>query len=334
MIKVALVGAAHIHTPGFIKRLKERAADVAVAHVWDHDDERAKRRAAELGAPTISSVNKIWTDDSIQAVIICSETDRHKKLVLSGATAKKHMFVEKPLGLGSSDSYAMAAAIEQSGVIFQTGYFMRSNPIQLFIHDQIQQGNFGKVTRVRASNCHSGALKGWFDTEWRWMANPHEAGCGAFGDLGTHGLDQLLWWMGEVESATASIHTVINKYPECDEYGEGMIKFKNGAVATLAAGWVDVANPVQFEVAGTEGHATVVNGQLFYQSEKIPGADGKQPWTQLPPANPGPLDLFIDAVSGNPDLPLVKVREAAAATAVMEAMYKGARMGRWVVPKR
>ena len=36
----------------------------------------------------IRNVNKIWTDPEIQGVVICSETDRHKKLVLSGAGAK------------------------------------------------------------------------------------------------------------------------------------------------------------------------------------------------------------------------------------------------------
>ena len=333
MIKVALVGAAHIHTPGFIKRLKERSSDVTVTCVWDHDDERAKRRAAELNVPAIRNVNKIWTDPEIQAVVICSETDRHKKLVLSGAGAKKHMFVEKPLGMGSADSYAMASAIEQMGLIFQTGYMMRTRPIQLFIKDQIEKGNFGKITRVRYSVCHQGALAGWFDTEWRWMANPTESGVGGFGDLGTHGLDILLWWMGEIESATGQILTAINKYPECDEFGEGMLKFKNGAIGTLAGSWVDVANPIEFQVAGTEGHAYVQNGQLFFQSTKVEGADGKSPWTQLPAALNSPLDNFLDAVSGKTDLPLVKPREAAYVCSVTEAIYQGAKMGRWVVPK-
>ena len=60
---------------------------------------------------------------------------------------------------------AMAASIEHAGVKFQTGYFMRGNPIHLFLREQIHRGNFGKITRVRGSNCHSGALGGWFDTK-------------------------------------------------------------------------------------------------------------------------------------------------------------------------
>jgi len=43
MINVALVGCAHIHTPGFIKRLKART-DVSVLAVWDHDAARAAKK--------------------------------------------------------------------------------------------------------------------------------------------------------------------------------------------------------------------------------------------------------------------------------------------------
>ena len=45
---IALVGCAHIHTPGFVKTLKKRT-DIKVKFVWDHDAERAKKDAAELG---------------------------------------------------------------------------------------------------------------------------------------------------------------------------------------------------------------------------------------------------------------------------------------------
>ena len=49
MVYLALVGGAHIHVPNFIKRVQARD-DVAVSHVWDHDPDRAQRRAAALGA--------------------------------------------------------------------------------------------------------------------------------------------------------------------------------------------------------------------------------------------------------------------------------------------
>ncbi|MRR52571.1 MAG: Gfo/Idh/MocA family oxidoreductase, partial [Rhodocyclaceae bacterium] len=326
-ITMAFVGCAHIHTPGFIDLLKKRE-DVRVKTVWDHDAERARKRAEQLGAAVEPNVSKIWSDPEIQAAVICSETDRHHQLVLQGAAARKHLFVEKPLGITGKESLAMAKAIEKAGVLFTTGYFMRTDPKHLFLKQEIASGNFGVITRARGSNCHSGSLGGWFDTEWRWMADPKIAGVGAFGDLGTHKLDILMWLLGDVDAVTASIRPVTRRYGDCDETGEGMIRFKSGVIGTLAAGWVDVEDPVQLLISGTEGHAVIFNDRLYYQSKKA-GASSKEPVTNLPKGPRAPLDQFVDAVGGASGHSLVSPAEAAARVVVMEAMYQGAQGGKW-----
>jgi predicted dehydrogenase len=328
-VQLALVGAAHIHTPGFIKRLNDRP-EFKVKYVWDHAEQRARGRAAELGAAVATDLDQVWEDASISGVIICSETNRHAPLVTAAAAAGKHLFVEKPLGLGAQDAYDMAEAIERAGVIFQTGYFQRGSPINRFLKAQLEAGSFGKVTRYRQVNCHAGSLKGWFDTEWRWMADPQQAGCGAFGDLGTHALDIMLWLLGPVERLTADLGVATGRYGECDEYGEGLLHFAGGAVGSLAAGWVDVAQPVSLVVSGTLGHACVFHNQLYFQSELVPGADGKTAWTDLPAPWPHAFELFLDALVGRQDVPLVSARQAAYRSAVMEALYRAARSRSWV----
>jgi predicted dehydrogenase len=331
MATVALIGCGHIHTPGFVKRLQARS-DVTIKYVWDHQPERAAKQAEALNSHTIAEVGAVWTDPQIDGVVICSETDRHEPLVLAAAAAKKHIFAEKPLGLGATDAYRMAAAIKKAGVLFQTGYFQRGNPLHLFLREQIGAGAFGTITRIRHTNCHAGSLKGWFDTEWRWMADPAQAGVGGFGDLGTHSLDILLWLMGGVKDVTASIKAVTGRYGDCDETGEALINFASGAIGSLAAGWVDVAHPISAIVSGTQGHAYIVNGKLFFQSEHVSGADGKEPWEKLPEAWPHAFELYLDALNGK-NAPLVAVEEAAVRSSVMEAMYEASRRQAWVTPK-
>lgn len=342
MIHLALVGGAHIHTPGFIKTLGERH-DVKVTAVWDHDANRARVRSAALpGSSVVDDVRRIWDDRTIRGAVICSETNRHEELVLAGAAAGKHLFVEKPLGMGAADSERMADAIEKAGVIFQTGYFRRGDRIARFVRQLVRDGAFGTITRARHSNCHSGSLGGWFDDKpdnpadsWRWMADPAVAGCGAFGDLGTHVLDILMWILGDVASCTASIRSVTGRYGDCDESGEGMLQFTSGVVGTFAAGWVDVADPIGLMIAGTRGHAVVAHHKLYLRSDAIEGADGKTPydWDKLPPALPHAFVLFLDAVAGHPDVELVTAREAARRSAVMEALYEAARTRTWVSPR-
>ena len=328
MKRIAIAGCAHIHTPNFVKILKARE-DVKVTGVWDHDARRAKENADILNTKVYASDAEIWDDSSIDAVVICSETNRHRELVLRAAKTKKHMFVEKPLGFAGRDALEMADAIEKSGVLFQTGYFMRGNPVHLFLKQQIEAGVFGTITRIRHSNCHCGSLGGWFDTQWRWMADPAIAGCGAFGDLGTHSLDILMWFLGVPERVAADIRTVTGRYgADCDESGEGLLHFPSGTVGTLAGGWVDLANPVTCEISGTEGHAAVVNGQLYFKSNHVTGADGKEPWTALPAEWPHAFVLFLEALAGK-KVKLVSAREAALRSVVMETLYKAAKHTRW-----
>lgn len=328
-ITIAFVGVGHIHTPGYIKLARQRP-DLNIKYVWDHDAARAEQRAKEVGAQVPADAGVIWSDPEVRAVVILSETDRHHDLVLAAAKAGKHMFVEKPMGITAKSSLEMAAAIEKAGVIFTTGYFMRTDPKNLFLKAQIAAGSFGEITRIYASNSHSGSLGGLFDTEWHWMADPKIAGVGGFGDLGTHQLDILMWLLGDVQSVSANIRPVTHRYGDCDETGEALIMFKNKVNGTLAAGWVDPEDPVKLIISGTKGNAVIVNNELFFRSEKVAGSSNHKPWTDLPAPSKPPMQQFFDSVAGAKNEPLVTPREAAARVTVMEAMYHASAKHSWV----
>ncbi len=330
---IAFVGCAHIHVPGFISRIQERPG-LLVKYTWDHDAERSTKCAAKLNARPVSDLQAIWNDADVESVIICSETNRHEELVLAAVAARKRMFVEKPLGIGAADAYKMARAIDDAGLTFQTGYFMRGQPIHLVVKEHVEKGSFGTITRIRHTNCHQGSLGGWFDSEWRWMADPTLAGVGAFGDLGTHSLDILLWLMGDVESATASVRVATGRYGDCDEYGEGMLNFASGTVGTLAAGWVDWTNATWLHLSGTEGFAYAIGDQLYLHSKHIADADGQTPWTLPGEGKAAGFDLFLDFLEGKADAGFVTPQEAAYRCAVMEAMYQGSRSETWIRPRK
>ena len=334
MARIGILTTAHIHTPDFIKRLKERP-DVQVAAVWDPDAALAKKFAGELGAPDAASADKILGDPSIEAVVITGTTAQHDGLVVAAARAGKHLFAEKPLATTAAEANRIFTAIKETGVLFQTGHFMRSNPIHRFIKREIDAGNLGTITRARHSNCHSGATSGWFDKDYRWFFQKDQAGGGGFYDMGCHSVDILVHFFGPIASATAALAPKTIKYPQIDEYGEGLVKFKNGVLATIAGGWVDVANPITCLIAGTEGHLVVVSGKVFYTSKKtaIPGADGKQPIdpAQFPAALPGPFDLFFDVLAGKQEKTcLIPIEDALNVCLSMDAMYQGDRLGQWV----
>jgi predicted dehydrogenase len=332
---IAFAGVAHIHTPGFINTISKRA-DVRVKSVWDPDARKSAHRASELNAQ-VAELDAIAADPEIGAVVVCSETDRHEAIVVKLANARKHLFVEKPLGIAASDAFRMAAAIERAGVLFHTGYFRRGDAGIRKIKQWIDDGTLGTITRIRGSNCHTGALAGWFDERsekpwesWRWMADTRQSGVGAFGDLGTHLLDILMWFLGPVKAVTATLDPVTNRYPGCDETGEALFRFERGTIATLAAGWVDHADPVALLASGTKGHAAIIHGKLV---ARIPDLKIDGEVADLPQPVPNGFGAFLDALTGK-DVPLVGAREAADRSAVMEAMYRAAESHTWVTPSK
>lgn len=342
---LAFIGCAHIHTQDFVERLRRRRDtedfrwNVAVRLVWDHDRTRAEQTAAALGSdarPTVD-LDEVLSDPEVDGVVIASENVRHPHLVAACARAGKHIFVDKPLALTAADAYRLAAEVDRRGIIFQTGYLRRAEPAALFLRGAIQAGHLGTVTRARVVIGHAGALEGWFDNQWRWMADPEQAGFGGFGDVATHAVDLLQWVLGDraaVAQVTAKTANLTGRYPGTDEYGEALMVFEDGTLGSVAGSWIDRTAPLVIEIAGTEGHAHFAHGQLRYSSEHVAGADGRTPWTDLPSPLPHAFDLYLDALLGASDVPLVGVWEAADRVAVMEAMYDAAGSGRWVSPTR
>ena len=228
---MALVGGAHIHTQGYIQILQGRK-DVKVKCVWDHDAARAAKLAGVLGCPVVNDLKTIWSDAEIKSVVICSETDQHKDLVLAAAAAGKNMFVEKPLGFTSADSQAMAAAIEKAKVIFTTGYFMRTDPVLLFLKDQVRKGQLRQNfpgARFKLSQRFAGPLV-LRNPDIRWMGRSEDRGSPApSGIWGRMPWISLMWMFGDVESITADVKVVTGNYGDCDESGEGLMQFQKTA---------------------------------------------------------------------------------------------------------
>ncbi len=319
--RLAFLGVSHIHAGGFSDLAFARG--FTCAGVFDWDATRAATIASKLDAP-VRELEELLADDSVDAYVIVSQTVRHQDLIPLVAPLGRPIFADKPLGTSRKAAESLAKLLQKHNAVFHTGYFQRGSAEVQTINHWVKSGRFGQITRARMSNCHSGALGGWFDTDYKWMTEREQAGCGAYGDLGSHGVDLLMWMFGDVEQVVASVAPGTDRYPGCDEVGEGILKFKNGVIATLAASWDDVASPYRLQITGTEGHA-ILGDELRWA-----GKDGRwETVTDLEPAAPAGFAAFLDHLEGN-NVPLISPAEAAARTAVVQAIYESVDKSKWV----
>ena len=323
-VGVGVLGAAHVHFERYA-RLLVAEAGIDVKAVYD-DNPSLGRQAEELtGGARAGSVDEILDRDDIDAVVILSENIKHEAYAVAAAEAGKHLFVEKPLDIRGDRADRIAAAVKDAGVLFQTGYFMRSMNQLRFLRDAFRGGKFGRVTRMRVQYAHGGSLGSMWDGHHAWMVDLDQVGRGALGDLGIHCLNVILWMTegDALQEISAQVGNATGRFGGIDEYGEALLRFESGLLVTMGAGYVDRNDVNRIEISGTEGHAYMNRGRVFLNCPAITGTNQERYWSDFPDALEHPFSLFLQALQGH-EVPLVSVEEAARDVRVMDRIYAAA----------
>ena len=86
--------------------------------------ESAGRVSRELGCPRAATLEQIWQDPAVDAVIVATPNYLHKEHVMAAARAGKHVFCEKPFALNTADARAMVECCRAQGVKLMVGHIM------------------------------------------------------------------------------------------------------------------------------------------------------------------------------------------------------------------
>ena len=116
------------------------------------------RRAAKAeGAPlpetkvdTYQDYRKLYARSDVDAVVIASTNFWHSLHAIHALQAGKHVYVEKPVSFTPWEGRQLNAAAERYGKIIVAGYQNRSDPGPQEGIRFVQEGNLGKIQKVRA----------------------------------------------------------------------------------------------------------------------------------------------------------------------------------------
>ncbi len=144
-LKIGLIGAGRIgrlHAEHLTTRIP--SADlIMVADV----SEEAARQCAELYAipDATQDYHAVLDHPDIQAVVICSSTDTHARIIEEAAQAGKHIFCEKPIALDLPSIDRTLDAVERAGVKLQIGFNRRFDANYRRVRQAVEQGEIGHL---------------------------------------------------------------------------------------------------------------------------------------------------------------------------------------------
>ena len=331
MVRVALLGMAHVHAGGYAQAV-QRSPDAEITCVWDGDPQRGRPAAEQYGVPYVSDLRAAVIRDDVDGVVVNAPTAQHPEVIGAALEAGKHVFTEKALAIHTREADELVQAVRRSGIQFMISLPSRTRPETLFMRTALDEGLLGDVTMMRARVAHSAALDGWFKGGSAWFGDAALAGGGSLFDLGCHTVDVMRWFLGEPESVTAMTTNFAKAY-DIDDQCIALVRFKNGALGILDVSWVHRAGPNTTEIYGTEGF--VGNGYpglgLHLQSRKLPlrEFDGTVLPRSLPRALPSPLEQWINAIAHHEPM-TITVEDGRNLTQLLEGIYESARSGREV----
>jgi myo-inositol 2-dehydrogenase / D-chiro-inositol 1-dehydrogenase len=227
-LKVGLIGAGRIGRL-HAEHLASRIPSADLVMVADPFEEAARSCAERYGIPSYGRDYRAVLDHpNIQAVVICSSTDTHARIIEEAAQAGKHIFCEKPIALDLPSIDQALDAVKRSGVKLQIGFNRRFDTNYRRVHQAVEQGEIGRPLVLYIVSR---------DPEPPPIEYIRVSG-GIFLDMAIHDFDMARYLVGsEVEEVFAQANSISD--PIIAEAGDVenalvMLRFANGVIGTIS----------------------------------------------------------------------------------------------------
>ena len=205
-LRVGVVGAGI--GAGYIAGFQTQP-DVEVTAICARTTARMGDVAAKYSIPHAYTVyEEMLAREPLDIVAIATPNYLHHPMVLAALDAGKHVLCDKPLAMTAAQAAEMAARAESSRVKHFVPFTWRFVPASLYMKEIIDSGFLGEL---RHSNVRF-YVSGWGDPEgpMRWQYDADKAGSGALGNLGSHAIHLVEWWLGPIQRVCSRLRTAVS----------------------------------------------------------------------------------------------------------------------------
>ena len=170
-------------------------------------------------------------ENQIELIGIATESGSHAEIALYCIDHGINLIIEKPIAMSMEDADEIVRRSEEKGVKVAACHQNRFNVAVQELRKAVETGRFGKLS-------HGSVHVRWNRNEGYYAQAPwrgkwaHDGG--ALMNQCIHGIDLLRWMMGgEAEEVYGVTRQRFHDYLEAEDIGMAVVKFKNGAVATI-----------------------------------------------------------------------------------------------------
>jgi predicted dehydrogenase len=276
----------------------------------------ARRESAEAAAKAFD-VPHAYDDwqamlkaHALDLVCIATPTVTHAPMTLAALEAGAHVLCEKPTAMDAGEAKAMLDRAEALGRVHMIDHELRFNPNRRRIRELIASGAIGTVRHVSIVTIGNAFGDPRARPAGDWLSSVAQGG-GRLGANGSHNVDLLRWWLGEVASVSGETRTLIPDRldkatgapwtADADDFCSFRMEMRSGAVAEIvmsAAARHGVENTVQ--VFGSEGTIALSATTEVLQVATVGGSFEdvtiKDPNASLPGVNAGVWNVSVVAL--------------------------------------
>ncbi len=217
--------------------------------VFSGDIKRAKDIAEKNGAPNYFNNYDEFIKSDIDAVYVGSANDHHYEEVIKAAEAGKHILCEKPIAMTSAEAEKMINVCKKNNVQLSINYSTRFHPLILKAKELIDKQMLGKLISIN--------LNYNFDmppsSNYRFVK---AKGGGPLRDVGTHMIDLLRFFGGEITGINGVMDNIIYQ-SEVEDFAAAICNYKNGGYGYFNVSFNSKKAFNRIEILGHKGTISI-----------------------------------------------------------------------------
>lgn len=232
-MKYALIGCGRIATNHIKAAQNNKLEIVAVCDVLpEHmEDLLTKHDLCHSSIKRYTDYKSLIAENEVDLIGIATESGIHAEIALYCIEHYINVIIEKPIAMSIEDANKIIEYSAKYNVKVSACHQNRFNLAVQETRKALEAGRFGRLSHGSIHVRWNRGLSYYAQAPWRgtWTQDG-----GALMNQCIHGIDLLRWMMGtEIEEVYGQTRQQFHHYLETEDIGMAVVKFKNGAIATI-----------------------------------------------------------------------------------------------------